>query len=102
MQPKSPLYLSCQNKTVRDETGLKIKGPVFFKTDTGPGWLCNDEEHLKCHEEMLDSGLYMLLGLQNGTKNIKEMDQAYSEIKPATDKCTVPIAAMKMAKWVKA
>ncbi len=35
-----PCYPYIQKETVCNETGRKIKGPLFLKTDTGPGCLC--------------------------------------------------------------
>ncbi len=95
-------YPNVQKETVRDKTGCKIKGPVLFKCDTGPGRLCKTIEHVESHKELLQKGVHNLLGLPNGTESQQELDQAFAEFKPATNKSTVRIAAMKMARRVKA
>ncbi len=95
-------YPNVQKETVRDEDGRKVKGPIILKTDTGPGRLCKDITHVTAREELYDKGVHNLLGLPNGTKNTQEMDQGFTEFKPATDKSTVRVAARKMAKRVEA
>ncbi len=37
-----PCYLNLQKDTVQDKTHCKIKGPLFIKTDMGPGCLGRD------------------------------------------------------------
>ncbi len=91
-----------QPNTVRNENCKKIKGSLIFKTDTGPGCLCNEESHIKFHEEMLEKGVHIMLGLPNGTECMQEMDQAFAEFKRATDKSALWVAATAIAKQVEA
>ncbi len=91
-------YPYVQPETVRDADGRKIKGTLVIKTDTGPGRLCKDIEHVEFCEDLLNKGVHIMLGLPNGTESTQEMDQGFTELKPATDKSTVRVAAMKMAK----
>ncbi len=93
-----PLYPTVQRDTVRDpKTGRKLKGPLFIKTDTGPGCLSQDEEHVRFRENLEKQGVDISLGLPNGTECTQEMDQGFQEYKPATDASTVRVAAKKMA-----
>ncbi len=58
--------------------------------------------HVKFRQDLFEKGVHILLGLPNGTEATQEMDQGFAQFKPATDKSTVQIAAMKMATRVEA
>ncbi len=70
-----PCNPNLQKETVRcPSKGRKIKGPFILKTDTGPGCLSRDEEHLKFKEELMEMGVHILLDLPDGTESIQEME----------------------------
>ncbi len=93
-----PLYLNVQQETIQDQDRCKIKGPLCIKTNTGPGQLSSNKEHLTKQEVWLEKGVHNFLGLPNGTESSQEMNQWFTEFKSATDASTICIAAMKMAK----
>jgi hypothetical protein len=83
------VYLTCgyENKLApvpeRDPVTKKLlRGPLIIKTDNGPGRLAADAASMKFREEMAELGVYILLGLPNGTEAQAELDQMYSEFKP--------------------
>ncbi len=41
----------------------------------------------------MEKGVHIGLGLPNGTESTQEMDQGFTEYKPATDESTVCVAA---------
>ena len=51
---------------------------------------------------MAGIGMHIILSLPNGTECTAELDQLYSEFKPACNKNTRHIAGMKMLAWVDA
>ena len=98
-----PCYPGLQKETVRDPTtGRKIKGPLFIKTDTGPGRLSNELNHINYREQLMERGAHIGLGLPNGTECTQEMDQGYAQFKPACFESTLRVAAKKMAARVTA
>ena len=81
---------------VRDPTTQKlIKGPLINKTDGGPGRLSREASSIKFWENMAAMGMHILLSLPNGTECTAELDQCYSEFKPACKKNTRRIVAQK-------
>ncbi len=97
-----PCYPNVQKDTIHVESARKIKGPLIIKTDTGPGRLSKDEAHIWFWEELMKKGVHILLGLPNKTECTQEMDQGFTELKPACDKSTIQVAAKKMAACVAA
>ena len=82
---------------VRDpDTGRLIKGPLINKTDGGPGRLSREASSLDFRENMAATGMHILLSLPNGTECTAELDQCYSEFKPACNKNPRRIVAKKM------
>ena len=82
---------------VRDpDSGRLIKGPLINKTDGGPGRLSREASSLDFRENMAATGMHILLSLPNGTECTAELDQCYSEFKPACNKNTRRIVAKKM------
>ncbi len=79
-----------------------IAGPLFIKIDTGPGRLSKELLHVKFMDKIYNKGVDIGHGHPNGTEATQEMDQGYFEFKPACNKSTIQVAAMKMALWVKA
>ncbi len=88
-----PCYPNLQKETVCcPSTGHKLKGHVILKTDTGPGHLSKDEEHLKFREDLMEIGVYILLVLPNGTKSTQKMDLemvVYGWLHPNEPECIV-------------
>ena len=72
-----PLYPNISKNCVM-ENGKVIKGPVFLKTDSGPGRFKEDMEHILFLEHMHDIGLNIILSLPNGTNVHVELDQFFS------------------------
>ena len=60
------------------ENGKVIKGPVFLKTDSGPGRFKEDMERISFLEYMHEIGLNIILSLPNGTNVHVELDQFFS------------------------
>ncbi len=69
---------------------------------SSPGHLSKDKEHLKFREKLMEMGVHIFLGLPHGTKGTQEMDQGFTEFKPACNASTVHVAAKKMAAHVAA
>ena len=97
------VYLTCgyENKLApvpeRDPVTKKLlRGPLIIKTDNGPGRLAADAASMKFREEMAELGVYILLGLPNGTEAQAELDQMYSEFKPRCKTSAVRVAGRKM------
>ena len=74
---------------VRDPITKKmITGPLINKTDGGPGRLSREASSIEFREKMAETGMVILLSLPNGTECTAELDQCYSEFKPACNKNT--------------
>ena len=89
-----PCYKGRINPTpIRDPTTLKmIKGPLINKTDGGPGRLSNEAQSIEFRGRMATEGMHILLSLPNGTECTAELDQLYSEYKPACKTSTKRVA----------
>ncbi len=79
---------------MRQVLKLQIAGPLFINADTGPG---DELFYVKFGEDFYNKGEYIELGLPSSTEATQEMDQGYSEFKPACYKCTKQVAAINMA-----
>ena len=63
------------------ENGKVIKGPVFLKTDSGPGRFKEDMERISFLEYMHEIGLNIIMSLPNGTNVHVELDQFFGTYK---------------------
>ena len=63
------------------ENGKVIKGPVFLKTDSGPGRFKEDMEDNSFLEHMHEIGLNIILSHPNGTSVHAELDQIFGTYK---------------------
>lgn len=98
-----PCYPHVQKETVRCPiTKKKLAGPVLMKVDAGPGRLSKEAESLEFRHEMEEKGVYIMLGLPNGTEATQEMDQCYADFKPACARSTERLAGIKLAARVRA
>ena len=99
-----PCYKGRLSPTpIRHPTTLKmLKGPLINKTDGGPVRLSNEAQSIDFRERMATLGMHILLSLPNGTECTAELDQLYSEFKPACKASTKRVAGMKMIARVEA
>ena len=96
-----PCYPNIQKKIERCVLTDKIlKGPVIVKTDAGPGRLAKDAKSWEFRKKMHDQGLYIMLGLPNGTSANQEMDQGYADLKRECKASTLRVASRKLAACV--
>ena len=79
-----------------------MSGPLINKTDGGPGRLSREASSIEFRDKMAQIGMYILLSLPNGTECTAELDQLCSEFKPACNKNTRRIVALKMLRRVQA
>ena len=101
------LYPNVQKEVVRDANGKLLKGPLFIKTDAGPGRLAHgklakEANSVEFLEMMADKGVHIILGLPNGTSATQEMDQAYADYQPECRKSTMRLASIKLKNRVDA
>ena len=75
-----PLYPNISNECLIVD-GKVIKGPVIFKTDSGPGRMKEDITHINFLEEMNNIGLKIILSLPNATSVHAELDQFFGPYK---------------------
>ena len=75
-----PLYPTISNECIIKD-GKVIKGPVIFKTDSGPGRFKDNIEHVEFLEEMNNIGLKIILSLPNATSVHAELDQFFGPFK---------------------
>jgi len=65
------------------EGGKIVEGPIFIKTDSGPGRNCKSERALKFQQDM--QGVHLGPGLLNTTSCNQEMDDWFQDFKGKTD-----------------
>ncbi len=80
-----PLYPNISKTAEFDPvTGKLLCGPVVLKVDSGPGRIVASEQSITKRAELLEKGLYILMGLPNATSVNQEMDVLYGAFKTAT------------------
>ena len=98
-----PLWGEISHLPVLDPITKKlITGPLIEKTYDGPSRLSKEAESIGFREKYVAKGVHITLSLPNGTECTDKLDQMYSTFKPATNKITKRVAAMKMVDFVEA
>ena len=65
--------------------GKLIEGPVFVKSDSGPGRQCKSYKNIKFRRDMHRIGFHIGPGLPNFTSATQEMDDIFQDFKSKTD-----------------
>ena len=93
-----PLYPNTSRTVERCPVTDKIlRGPLIVKTDAGPGRLCKEAASWEFRERMWRNGVFIILGLPNGTAVNQELDQGFATFQPAVQRSTQRVVSIKLA-----
>ena len=93
-----PLYPNTSRTIERcPRTNKILYGPLIIKTDAGPGRLCTEAESWEFCERLWQAGVYIMLGLPNGTAVNQEIDQGFTSYQPAVKISTQRVVNIKLA-----
>ena len=96
------LYPNLAPRFKFSSNGKVIEGPIFVKTDSGPGRNCKSKRSIKFRQDMHRNGVHLGPGLPNSTSATQEMDDWFQHFKGSTDIAAQTIFEMKLFNYSKA